>query len=1506
MARIEVIDLLSSEDESPSKLLQSFKSRPKKDKSQNSQHGYTISITSSDAEERRNEVGDGTNAPDRLAPPPSRATSVQMREHVSPTGFKSFSLYKQSANLAREEDAKGRDKTQSFTQPILSNDAWKALGSPGRKLQEDFARIRRDLEQSKIQLEAKRQERVQKADLYQQHRRISASKAGTTSDYAARTSTTPSSRPERDSLLTHVLAQQPVDSSVQSKHATGGSQSSDTQYGSRASGFEDRTDGCVKRPFEGPSREVVKRFKTMDYRMETLRRRTQTVDATDPKMERLTTSSEPDFAQCNSANTTQRAPQQNLPSSSPPAATSMASNSQSGRPWTVQEEMLLKRLKEVEGLSWAEIEHHFPGRTKGTLNVRYYTKVKGKRFPARPVEPARLRTHAGPASSANIQQRCPSLGASQSQSLTVQRAATSVKLNDGGQSYSDSDSTTQTPTSSGSKRSWQPFTAQDNALLKKMKAVMNMSWAEIHPYFPQRSLPSLQVHYSTKVKNMKINTSDVVVPAQSSAVVPQAQPASTNASSPHMQSASTSALSSVAKASNFGSQYTAEEVALLKQLKEEVGLDWKAMVPYFNGRTAGSLQVYWYTKIRNAGTARHAPDLQRHDSTDLLAPRAKRMRKSAPAVVDGFVSWTDARAIMRNSGDAEDIEDVGDAADDRSSTASHSPLALQDSVFPRTVNRILHQREIGTGSRTWTTARFSIPEELKNHVHKDYHLRKYYHGTSGDVVGLSWSSAGAYFAAGSIAITDNRSMQYNMSRNLLVGNHEHGELQELVEHHVERPEVTEADNPNALSAMRQTQDSRLFQTVTATAFSPIAEEGTLFTTGTDKMLRKYTVTSDVRSTRVAASFQHKASVELLAVHQEGFIATGAHSASDSITVFDPHGESIDCAWTVSPRRQDLQTTVSIYPSTLKWDTAHVHRNYLLAGFSGDEDKLLAGETALWDVQHQTQIELRGETRNVFDVCWNPRPSPASIVFAVASNSTGIKLGGRGARSAVSCFAPTQPLSAVITWQCPALDINDVLICPYDDNLIAAGATDGKVYVWDQRWAGRSQAPLHVLFHGDSLNILPHGYDRELTDTGVRFLSWGATSSRLYSGSSDGTVKVWNPYRSADNAYVQDLDTPRQHRSAIMSGVFSPDHRELLIGTENGRINLFTTGGAVLRKPDQFTLHTAPEPAAEDSPLEAAEMLLNLGKIVTRPCGAMPISQAVQGEMYDGPFQAPKQFDIIEAERNLQEALTAQGKLAARSARQNDIDQHEAALKKAQMRVHDAQATIEDLWDRLQFAASSRPKAEAFQRELAKSRGERRNIEILAQICFGDESNACQHDCSYLPTSDELEDNGRSDLRIPGALRSSGNEALAVSRVKAEDDASESCCGCFPFQARPKGAKRELCLTCKLNGMRLTTKCSKCSAPARVETDQAKQPVCEACSFACFRCSRSAEMSSDFTRLKCRGCDLSWEAGVLGYELVGKQVAKSKTTQASIESHEQYDDFGTAERERLAGLWDDDE
>ncbi|USW53122.1 Putative SANT/Myb domain, WD40/YVTN repeat-like-containing domain superfamily [Septoria linicola] len=1397
MAPAEVIDLLSSDEESPTKLLQTFRARQNENRTVAKERHKLNGVTG--------EPQNGTSRPfssfaltSTIAPCSTEAQQHSLRKELSNTS--SFSLGASQADsqppiLAPRAVSSAAERARHmYTPPVLSEEAWKALGSPGRKLKLDFARIQRDLDTSRRQSEPRRLERVDKAGRYQE-RRLSASrpqgpaparqKANSSRQISEGAVTTANSR----SIAAPAAAANSF-MGAEYLHMPGS-----LPGNSLGIDLSSNDPGAHKRPFESPS---ARHSPIKKPRMHTVRddirqlspSKGQIVDATDAIAERFTTSSEPE----------------------PDKDTRMVSEDD------------------------VDLEH--PPRDASAATPHAQVSQQSSR----------------PGSSSACQ---------------TERHGTYVMQN--GQTGARSAVALAAPLSNapasvgrppGSKNSRKPFTAEDNALLKRLKSVMNLEWSKIHPYFPDRSLPTLQVHYSTKVKKMQIDVSGVVLPTTDKL---QTAPAAS-------QQASSKPLTT---ASNLGNPYSMDEAALLKKLKEEDHLDWKAMVPFFNGRTAGSLQVYYYTKIRQA-PVRKAPDLHRADSHAHGHARSKRARKNNVAVTDGFISWTDAKILMREGVDTEST------ADDVSDTQSAGPFAQQDTVFPRSLGRIVRQRELGhaAGARAWMSSRCAIPEDLKNNVFKDYSLQQYYHGTSGDVVGLSWSVSGTRFAAGSIAITDNRSMQYNMSRNLLVGDVQDEKLQELVEHHVSRPMVDESDNPNSLGAMRQTQDSRLFLTVTATAFSP-AEESALYTTGTDGMLRRYAVAADVQNTAVEYSAEHVSSAELLAVHQEGLVATGCHSATGSINIFSCGSTGLDKVWTGSPRRQDLQSTAAIFPSTLKWGAASVHRNHLLAGFSGDEDKLLAGETVLWDIEYQRQLELRGITRNVFDVCWNPRPSSASVVFAVASNSTGLNL-GRGMRTV-----------------CPALDINDVLICPHNDQLVAAGATDGKVYVWDQRWAGNGQAPLHVLSHGESLNVLPHGTNRELTDTGVRFLSWGATSSRLYTGSSDGIVKVWNPYRSEDDTHVEDIDVPRQHRSAVMSGAFSPDYQQLLVGTENGRVNVFNITGDQYAKAKQMKLHTATAPIAieEVPPLEPANALLRSGKMISRPCGAMPIVQVVQGEAYNGPFQAPSKADETAAVQNLQNALDDQTDLETKRAQDGDHYLREPALEKAQIRVCDAQAAVADLQDRQVFADQSRPKAEAFQAMLREARKERQKLVERADRHFGGSTTACHLDCRHLPNSEGLDDTCKSELRIPETLRLVSKAASATSPMSPKEDNCSSCC---PLQA-PKRGKRHQCISCKLKAMRLTTTCGRCAAPARVEAEGLNQILCEACAFACFRCAGPVTLLEDLRLVRCGACNLSWSVGILGYDLVEGLVA-SRTIGRNKVQHEQYDDFGAADRERLADNW----
>ncbi|CAK4029907.1 WD40 repeat [Lecanosticta acicola] len=955
-----------------------------------------------------------------------------------------------------------------------------------------------------------------------------------------------------------------------------------------------------------------------------------------------------------------------------------------------------------------------------------------------------------------------------------------------------------------------------------------------------------------------------------------------------------------------GLPYTLEEDQLLKRLKDVECLSWDQIGLYFNGRTLGSLQVRYSSKLSRLPMSdgsrqvlprrkSERPSLPIADSTDGLdepAGRPKRQRNSTAAVPDGFVSWRS----LKKPNDANERPDIDTPLAFETLPSRDEelcPLSNKDLAFPSSMPRILRQRELGLTSRRAWTGSHATTEELQNHVFTDYTVRRQYEKMSGDVISLSWSPDGHRFAASAIAISDARSMQYNMSRNLLLGN-ERGELRELPEHHVPRPVIDQRDkdNVNGLHAMRASQDPRLFLTVAATAFSADGEK--LFTAGTDKKMRQYRIEDD-GGVQCQESVEHDTPVDLLAVHGSvsDLLAIGCHSASQNIKIYRS-GKRADLLQLLSPFRSNVQSSVPIFPSALKWGAAPRHRNLLLAGFSGDQDKANAGETLLYDAANGTSLPMSGSTKNVFDVAWNPLASTASIAFVVACDPSGENV-SRGMRSVVQCFAPDQGRARrILTWQCPAVDINDVAICPHDDNLIAAGATNGAVYIWDQRSADRSQQPLHILKHGVSENVLADDRDAELADTGVRFLSWGATKSRLYTGSSDGVVKVWNPYRSGSNAHVDDLVIPSRQRSAVMSGAFSPDYRELLVGTENGRIDLFSIGGEVGYRTKPFNLveSTASAEKAESDPFSAAQSLLESGQIEVKPCGAMPFRQAVQGPSYAGPYLKPSSEEYTKAEKIYQLALDEKANA--------DKETDEKRKSKAGKKVYEAQMALSELQERHDHHEFSSAKAEKLQEQMA--RAEQRRRELVKRLPYPAEP--CQLDCAVLPTDEEPEDSARSEMRIPGMLRS-----VAQLALQAEDEeSSNTCASCSPRNAliaRAKGKKTTVCASCSLKKARLTSVCERCSGPARLQTDNVRgSTLCEDCSFKCFRCARIVEVDPGLAHLRCYSCDLTWEAGVLGYELLTR--GRAPWRRSTIDEELDEEELGNAEREHYASLWQDKE
>ena len=166
--------------------------------------------------------------------------------------------------------------------------------------------------------------------------------------------------------------------------------------------------------------------------------------------------------------------------------------------------------------------------------------------------------------------------------------------------------------------------------------------------------------------------------------------------------------------------------------------------------------------------------------------------------------------------------------------------------------------------------------------------------------------------------------------------------------------------------------------------------------------------------------------------------------------------------------------------------------------------------------------------------------------------------------------------------------------------------------------------------------LQDGVPHERTDTGVRFLSWGQNARRLYSGSSDGVVKVWDVNQSQEDVFVKDLITTR---SGIMSGAFTTDFSKLLLGEVNGTANVLEVGRDDVDIKDAERLHyhsyidkdietgevikngNTASPAPPDSAAVEARTWLETGRLQLAPMGGLPKQQVLQGPNYAGPYDS---------------------------------------------------------------------------------------------------------------------------------------------------------------------------------------------------------------------------------------------------------------------------------------------
>ncbi|MBE7179957.1 MAG: WD40 repeat domain-containing protein [Terriglobus roseus] len=419
-------------------------------------------------------------------------------------------------------------------------------------------------------------------------------------------------------------------------------------------------------------------------------------------------------------------------------------------------------------------------------------------------------------------------------------------------------------------------------------------------------------------------------------------------------------------------------------------------------------------------------------------------------------------------------------------------------------------------------------------------------------------------------------------------------------------------------------------TVSAVDFS--SDGKLMYSAGYDSVVRCWDM--ETNRTSPTHTIQHKKPVDIIAVKPsstgEHIIATGCQQLTDNVRVLDcktfgPETIAMHSADTTS------RSDVRLFPSALRWGIHPSLSNCLLAGFTSIKqedtdglDIMNLGGIYLWDIRGRQQIKIHPNTRNVFDMSWSPH-DPCFAVACVAGNNRG----DRHAKSEVKIYQPNQGdrYSLLRVFQCPATDINDVVYSPHDNNLISVATTDGSVYVWDMRQDDRI---LHQFSHGEPLQPLEYAgiRQREKVDTGVRFAAWGHSRSRLYTGSSDGVVTCWDPYRATEDAKI--VPSVARLDSGIMSGSFSPDYSKLLLGSASGRVDLLEVGNEdkSIRCSVPFQKLDAPQVPLKtgDSGAGAAAALLARQAVELRPMGALPIRQAVQGEEYHKTSYVDKSMD----------------------------------------------------------------------------------------------------------------------------------------------------------------------------------------------------------------------------------------------------------------------------------------
>lgn len=487
---------------------------------------------------------------------------------------------------------------------------------------------------------------------------------------------------------------------------------------------------------------------------------------------------------------------------------------------------------------------------------------------------------------------------------------------------------------------------------------------------------------------------------------------------------------------------------------------------------------------------------------------------------------------------------------------------------------------------------------------------------AGDLCAMSWAPNGNILC-GTTAHSDSHNQQYNKLGNLLLCSTSRGTLRAFADHRIPRPLVEKGEN--STESMRRSQDPWLYSSVVSSDYDEAHGRG--FTSSFDKTVKVWAVSSDGDSMQAVATWPHDGNVNFVAAARDasGRVASAADVPSEAVRVYTVRADDVGASpyRAISCSRTDAlgSDTWAYYPATMQWGRAPEATHLLIVGYSPrsfanddrhiPEDKRNSGEIMMWDAARGCRTPvMTATTANVFEVAWHPTLPR----FIVATSPSGLNV-KTGVRTQIHLFQRDRERhdGAYHEFQkldCFAADINELTFMPNSlrHAYVTAGCTGGNVYVWD---TAQGDDPIHVLKHGYPVDDF--SYDREKEDTGVKFTAWGTTLDRLYTGSSDGVVKVWN-VRNRRNPFVRDLlEAP----GPISVGAFSPDHSKLAVGDATGRLFLLSVdrrdeheahfvtlpgSNRRVRRPTAFLPHPEPPPPPAQTTSDGPDVMQIDGEV----------------------------------------------------------------------------------------------------------------------------------------------------------------------------------------------------------------------------------------------------------------------------------------------------------------------